>query len=332
MTKKDGAEPKPTVAPFDLRGLKTVPLAERPSKVFHADLGKPLAANATVADWLDSLPRQLAGESIRRLVKHLVRVKQENRTCVAALGGHVIKTGCAPYLIDLMQRGVITAVAMNGAAVIHDLELAVAGRTSEDVGPRLIDGSFGMARETADLYAHGAKLACETGEGLGRSLGAHLSRLDCRYAETSLLIQAYRLNLPCTVHVAVGTDVVHMHPVTSGAELGEASYTDFRILTSVVATMAHGLWMNLGCAVVMPEVFLKAVSIVNNFGHSLDGLVSANLDMIQQYRGRVNVCERPSDEAVMLTGHHEIMIPLVHAAAAAALANAENRRPTAKAA
>jgi hypothetical protein len=329
---KDGIESRPTFEPFDLRGLRTVPLAERPSKVFHADLGKPLEPGATVADWLDSLPKQLAAESIRRFVKHLVRVKQEGRTCVAALGGHVVKTGCTPYLIDLMRRGVVTAVAMNGAAAIHDLELAVAGRTSEDVGPRLIDGSFGMARETADLYAHAARLGRTTGEGLGRSLGAHLSRLDCPNAETSLLVQAYRLNLPCTVHVAVGTDVVHMHPVISGADLGEASHLDFRILTSVVATMEAGLWMNLGCAVVMPEVFLKAVSIVNNFGHSLDGLVSANLDMIQQYRGRVNVCERPSDEAVMLTGHHEIMIPLVHSAVVAALARAESSRPAARAA
>lgn len=321
----------PTFAPFDLAGLKTVPLAERPSKVFHADLGKPVADDCTVADWLDSLPKQLAAESLRRLVKHLVRVKQEGRTCVAALGGHVIKTGCAPYLIDLMKRGVISAIAMNGAGAIHDLELALAGRTSEDVGPRLIDGSFGMAAETADIYAHAAKLAVETGEGLGRSLGAHLSRLDCKHPESSLLVQAYRLNLPCTVHVAVGTDVVHMHPVMSGAALGEASYTDFRILTSVVASMQSGLWMNLGCAVVMPEVFLKAVSIVNNFGHSLDGLVSANLDMIQQYRGRVNVCERPSEESVMITGHHEIMIPLVHSAVVAALAKS-NTRTIAKAA
>ena len=332
MKPMDGAEPKPPFAPFDLRGLRSVSLAERPSKVFHADLGKPLDGEATVADWLDSLPRQLAAQSIRRLVKHLVRVQREQRTCVAAIGGHVVKTGCTPYLIDLMRRGVVTAVAMNGAAAIHGLELAVAGRTSEDVGPRLVDGSFGMARETADLYAHAAKLASTTGEGLGRSLGAHLSRLDCPFAETSLLVQAYRLNLPCTVHVAVGTDVVHMHPVTSGAELGEATHTDFRILTSVVATMEQGLWMNLGCAVVMPEVFLKAVSVVNNFDHSLDGLVSANLDMIQQYRGRVNVCERPSEESVMLTGHHEIMIPLVHSAVVAALANAAATRPVAKAA
>jgi deoxyhypusine synthase len=326
------AETKPIFEPFDLHGLKTVALAERPSKVFHADLGRPLEDDSTIGDWLDSLPRQLAADSLRRFVKHLVRVKRENRTCVAALGGHVVKTGCSPYLIDLMRRGVVTAIAMNGAGAIHDLELAVAGRTSEDVGPRLIDGSFGMARETADLYAHAAKLAVTTGEGLGRSLGAHLDRLDCRHAESSLLVQAYRMNLPCTVHVAVGTDVVHMHPVVSGADLGEASYIDFRILTSVVATMEAGLWMNLGCAVVMPEVFLKAVSIVNNFGHSLDGLVSANLDMIQQYRGRVNVCERPSEESVMLTGHHEIMIPLVHSAVVAALAKATTTRTASKAA
>ncbi|HVJ83323.1 MAG TPA: hypothetical protein VNC50_19820 [Planctomycetia bacterium] len=310
------------VPPFDLAGLRTCDLEARPSKVFVADLGKPLGPGATALDFLDSLPRQLAAESLRRLVRHLVRVKQDSKLAIAAIGGHVIKTGCGPYLIDWMRRGVLGGIAMNGAAAIHDLELAVAGRTSEDVGPRLVAGEFGMARQTADLYAHAARLAVDSGIGLGRALGGHLSRLDCRHAESSVLVQAYRLGIPCTVHVAMGTDVVHMHPVMDGAALGAATLHDFRVLTTMVSRMADGLWLNLGCAVIMPEVFLKAVSIVRNFGHSLEGLVSANLDMIQQYRGRVNVCERPSEEGIAITGHHEILIPLVHAATAAALAAA----------
>jgi hypothetical protein len=287
--------------------------------VFREDLGTPGTGRENIAAWLDSLPRQLAADHFRRLVRHLVRAHRDHRMIVAAIGGHVIKTGCAPYLIDLMRRGVIKALAMNGAAAIHDLELALAGRTSEDVGPRLRDGSFGMARETAEIYAHAAKLSAGNGAGLGRSLGAHLSRLDCRHAEISVLVQAYRMNVACTVHVGMGTDVVHMHPVISGAELGEATMVDFRILTTAVSRLEHGIWLNLGCAVVMPEVFLKAVSIVRNFGHSLEGLVSANFDMIQQYRGRVNVCERPGDDGIMITGHHEIMIPLLHAAVVSAL-------------
>jgi hypothetical protein len=308
------------VPPFDLAGLRTCDLEARPSKVFVSELGKPVAPGAGALDLLDSLPRQLAAESLRRLVRRLVRVKQDRKLAVAAIGGHVIKTGCGPYLIDLMRRGVIGGIAMNGAAAIHDLELAVAGRTSEDVGPRLVSGDFGMARQTADLYAHSAKLAVESNIGLGRSLGGHLSRLDCRHGDVSVLVQAFRLGVPCTVHVAVGTDVVHMHPVMDGAALGAATYHDFRVLTTLVSRMADGLWLNLGCAVIMPEVFLKAVSIVRNFGHSLEGMVSANLDMIQQYRGRVNVCERPSEEGIAITGHHEILIPLVHAATVAALA------------
>ena len=303
---------EPLVAPFDLDGLRTVELADRPSKVFAADLGKPLEAEPALARFLERLPDQLAAGSLRRLCHHLIRVRAEKKLAVVALGGHVIKTGCAPYLIDLMRRGVIGAVAMNGAAAIHDLELALAGKTSEDVGPRLLDGSFGMARETADVYAEASRLGHEQGIGLGRALGQFLDERGCPHAESSLLIQAYRANVPCTVHVAVGTDVVHMHPRISGADLGGASMIDFRILTTLVSRLAGGLWLNLGCAVLLPEVFLKAVSIVRNFGHSLDGMVTANLDMIQQYRGRVNVCERPGDEGILLTGHHEIMIPLVH--------------------
>ena len=308
------------IAPFDLHGLKTVELQGRPSKVFVEDLGTPLTPHPLMACFLDALPDQLAGRSLRRLCQHLVQAPSEGKVVACAIGGHVIKTGCGPYLIDLMQRGVISAIAMNGAAAIHDLELALAGKTSEDVGPRLMDGSFGAAQETADVYAVAAQMGLRQQIGLGRALGCYLSQLNCSHADTSVLVQAYQLGLPCTVHVAIGTDVVHMHAHVSGQALGASSMLDFRILTAIVAQMAGGLWLNLGCAVLLPEVFLKAVSVVRNFGHSLDGLVTANLDMIQQYRGRVNVCERPGEEGIALTGHHEIMIPLIHSVVVAQLA------------
>lgn len=306
--------------PFDLTGLRTVELQGRPSKVFVEDLGSPIGPDTAFGNFLDHLPRQLAANSLRKLCQLLVDAQADDRMTACAIGGHVIKSGCGPYLIDLMQRGVVKALAMNGAAAIHDVELALAGKTSEDVQARLHDGSFGTAMETADVFAVATQAGREQGIGLGRALGRYLDSLDCPHADISVLVQAYRNNLPCTVHVALGTDVVHMHPHISGEALGESSMIDFRILTTVVSKLAGGLWINMGCAVIMPEVFLKAVSIVRNFGHSLEGLVTANLDMIQHYRGRVNVCGRPSDEGIALTGHHEILIPLIHGIVVSALA------------
>lgn len=307
---------------FDLHGLRTCELGSRPSKVFHEDLGRPVAADTSIGDWIDSLPRQLAGKDLRRVSDHLCRARDAGRTVVAAVGGHVIKTGCGPYLVDWIQRGVIGAVVLNGAAAIHDFELALAGKTSEDVAAQLPAGQFGMARETADAFAVAARAGCEHDLGLGWSLGRHMEEAGCPFADTSLVMAAYRAAIPCTVHVALGTDTVHMHPHVSGAALGEASMIDFRRLCSVVATLANGMWLNLGSAVVLPEVFLKAVSVVRNFGHSLDGLVAVNLDKQSQYRSRVNVLDRPASDGIELIGHHEILLPLLHAAVACRLAAA----------
>jgi deoxyhypusine synthase len=302
--------------PFDLSGLKTYDLLSRPSKVFHDDLGQPVAPQSSVAEWLASLPRQLAANDVRRVAQHLARAHREGRTVAVGLGGHVIKTGCAPYLIDWINQGLIKAVAMNGSAAIHDVELAVAGKTSENVTAQLPAGQFGMARETADAFAVAARAGAQDSLGLGWALGQHLAALDCPYADASLLLAAHRAGIPCTVHVALGTDIVHMHPHVSGAALGEASLVDFRRLCSVVATMARGVWMNLGSAVIMPEVFVKAVAVARNFNHDLDGLVTVNLDKQAQYRSRVNVLERPSSEGIELIGHHEIMLPLLHVSVA----------------
>jgi hypothetical protein len=315
---------------FDLHGLKTYELKSRPSKVFVEDLGRPLPAGASVADWLDSLPRQLGGNDLRRVGDHLCRAYEHGHTIVAAIGGHVIKTGCGPYLIDWIRRGLIGAVAMNGSAAIHDFELALAGKTSEDVAEQLPSGRFGMARETADAFAIAARTGCDDNLGLGWALGKHIAALDCPHADCSLILAAYRAGIPCTVHVAIGTDIVHMHPHVSGAALGEASHLDFRRLCGVVANLRDGVWLNLGSAVIMPEVLLKCVSVVRNFGHSLEGLTTVNLDKQAQYRSRVNVLDRPAAQGIELIGQHEILLPLLHAAVACRLAALGSQLPSVK--
>jgi hypothetical protein len=304
--------------PLDLNGLKTYELRSRPSKVFVEDLGRPASPEtaAGVGDWLDTLPRQLAANDLRKVRDHLCRARDDGRTIAAAIGGHVIKTGCGPYLIDWIQQGLLKSVSLNGAAAIHDFELAFAGKTSEDVSAQLKAGKFGMARETADAFAVAALAGAQNETGLGAALGAYIEEQHCPYAESSLVYAAHCAGIPCTVHVAIGADIVHMHPHVSGAGLGEASLIDFRLLCAVVTTLAHGVWLNLGSAVMLPEVFLKAVSVAHNLGHNLDGLVAVNLDKESRYRSTMNVLSRPSSEGFELTGHHEVLLPLLHAAVA----------------
>lgn len=299
--------------PFDLSGLRTYELASRPSKVLAADLGRLADPSTPIGTWLDTLPRQLAANELRKVRDHVLRIHGERKMIAVALGGHVIKTGCAPYLIDLIERGVIQSISMNGSAAIHDFELAYAGQTSEDVGLQLHAGKFGMARETADAFAISAREGARDERGLGRALGQYMSSLDCKFSACSLVLAAYRAGIPCTIHVALGTDIVHMHPQVSGAALGEASMLDFRILCSVVSQLGGGIWINLGSAVVMPEVFLKAVSVARNFGADLDGLVTVNFDKESKYRTGMNVLRRPGSEGIEVIGHHELLIPLLHA-------------------
>jgi hypothetical protein len=305
--------------PFDLTGLKTYPLASRPSKVVVGDLGRVVPPSTSVGDFIDTLPRQFGSVELRKLRDHIIRCHREKHTVAAAIGGHVIKVGCAPYLIDWIKRGLIQAVAMNGSAAIHDFELALAGKTSEDVAAQLPGGRFGMASETADALAHAARVGREKGIGLGAALGQYIDEIRCPHADASLVCAARRAAIPCLVHVALGTDIVHMHPQASGADVGEASLTDFRILCRVVHGMSEGLWLNIGSAVIMPEVFLKAIAVARNFGADLSGLVTANLDKEAKYRTRMNVLSRPSAQGIEIIGHHEILIPLLHAAVAAQL-------------
>jgi hypothetical protein len=312
------ADPDPR---YDIEALRFEPLAQRPSKVGVADLGRPGDGKGSLEDWLDRLPNVLAAQSLKQLRDAMTTAHFRGRQVLAALGGHVIKTGCGPFLNDWVARGVLTGVAMNGSAAIHDLELAVAGHTSEDVGARLADGTFGFARETSELFVAACDRAAERGSGLGSALGQVILDHGGPGLDASLLVTALRHRIPATVHVAIGTDIVHMTSRMDGANLGRASLADFRTLCALVAQLEEGVWLNLGSAVVMPEIFLKAVSMARNLGFSLDGMTTANLDFQQQYRGRLNVLQRPGGEGIALTGHHELLIPLLHAAVAARLAS-----------
>lgn len=312
--------------PVDLSALKFEPLSERPSKVALCDLGRPAPLGVTMEDWLDRLPDVLGARGLKRIGSAIAHAVEAGRPVVAALGGHVIKTGCAPYLIDWIDRGVVSALALNGAAAIHDLELAISGHTSEDVGSRLMAGTFGFARETSDLFARACDRAAGSSAGLGAALGDLILEAGGPGLDSSVLVAARRRLIPSTVHVAIGTDIVHMTLHLDGAALGKASLDDFRTLCNVVASLEGGVWLNLGSAVVLPEVFLKAVAIARNLGYSLDGLTTANLDFDQKYRGLLNVLQRPGAEGVGLTGHHELMIPLLHAAVTARLGSAASAR------
>ncbi len=305
---------------MDFAGLKTVPIRERGGKVRTEHFAQPYVAGTGIKGLIDSLPHILAADAFRDLVEAMVRARRASKPVIWGLGGHVIKCGLAPVLIDLMRRGYATAFAMNGSGAIHDFEIAIAGSTSEDVEAVLPDGRFGSAEETGrDLnqaIVEGDKDSLGIGEALGRRLE---QSADPRYAAQSLLVAAWRHSTPVTVHVAVGTDTPHAHPEADGAAIGRASHRDFRLFCSLAAEMNEGgVYINLGSAVVLPEVFLKAVSVVRNLGRPLAGFTTANLDFIQHYRPRVNVVERPHVQAggrgIAITGHHELTLPLLAAA------------------
>ena len=305
--------------PLSLEGVKTYPLASRKSKLQRGQLGRPHRRGARFASFVASLPRVLAADTLRELCDAIVRARARRRPIVWGLGAHVIKVGLAPVLIDLMQRGFVTGIALNGAGIVHDFELAIAGGTSEDVPAGLAEGQFGMARETGEELGRAVTRGDGAGLGLGASIGRYLAerRPRARHLELSLLAAAWRLGLPATVHVAIGTDIVHVHPACDPAALGRATHLDFRLLAAEVSRLGKGgVYLNVGSAVVLPEVFLKALTLARNLGHEVTGFSTANLDFIQGYRPGVNVVERPvagHGRGFRLTGHHEILVPLVAA-------------------
>jgi hypothetical protein len=302
---------------FDLSNITTYPLKSRPSKARVEDFGKPLAPGATVAAFLESLPAMLGAADFKAVARAVADAKRADAGIVWGLGAHVIKVGLGPVMIDLMERGFVSAIATNGAAVIHDFEVALVGATSEDVDQALGPGRFGMADETGRLLNAAIADGVSRGLGLGQSVAAWLAGRDAQFARTSVLAAAARLQIPVTVHVAVGTDIIHMHPAASGAAIGEGSLRDFRYFVSNVARLERGVYLNCGSAVVLPEVFLKAVALARNRGITLGGLTTVNLDFIRSYRPETNVVARPAaggGRGYSLVGHHEIMIPLLAAA------------------
>lgn len=302
--------------PMDLNGVKTHSLSERKSKVSSADFARAWTRGGSFDEFIGRLPGILAGSHIKSVVEAIAQAFERRKTVLLAMGAHVIKVGLNPVVIDLMERGVVSAVAMNGAGIIHDFELAMVGRTSEDVAAALGDGSFGMARETCDFLNACILRAGQASLGLGEAVGRSIIENDLPHARHSILAAGRRLGIPVTVHIAVGTDIIHMHPGFDPCAAGKASHRDFRTFAAVISTLEGGVFMNVGSAVVLPEVFLKAVSLVRNLGHALESFTTVNLDFIRQYRPMTNVVHRPTQEGgkgYHLTGHHEIMLPLIAA-------------------
>lgn len=308
------------VGPMDLSDLKTIPIAARGGKVRTEDFAAPYQKGAGLAAWIDRLPRILAADNFRAAVNAIRDASAIQKPVIWGMGGHVIKCGLAPILIDLMRRGYATAFAMNGSVAIHDFEIAIAGCTSEDVEAVLPDGRFGSAEETGREMNVAIARGDASGQGMGEALGLRLSEIaGVEWAAQSVVLQAWRNSTPVTVHVAVGTDTPHTHPAAHPASIGSATHRDFRLFCSLVAELNEGgVYINTGSAVIMPEVFLKAVSAVRNLGHPLANFTTINLDFLQHYRPKVNVVQRPHAGAggrgIALTGHHEIMIPLLAAA------------------
>jgi hypothetical protein len=302
---------------FDLSGIRTYPLTSRKSKVNVQAFARPYAPASGLSRFLDSLPSILAASDFKLIVRAIQSAKHAERAIIWGIGAHVLKTGLSPVLVDLMERGYVSAIASNGAGIIHDFEIALAGSTSEDVDEALGPGHFGMAEETATLLNAAIVEGARDGLGLGQAVGRYLCDRRPQFERYSIAATAYRLNIPLTAHVAIGTDIIHMHPLASGAALGETSLRDFRYFTSAVARLEHGVYLNCGSAVILPEVFLKAVALARNQGCSLDGLITVNLDFLRHYRPMTNVVSRPTagvGRGYSLTGHHELLIPLLAAA------------------
>jgi hypothetical protein len=309
--------------PADLTRIRTRSIADRAHKFDVAAQAKLLPPGASFRDWWQSLPPCLGAAALRAVAGAIIEARQAGRPVVFAVGAHVVKVGCSPVLCDLVERGLITALAMNGATAIHDVEVATIGQTSEEVADTIRDGSFGMVRETPAFFVEALRTPAPPGSGLGAALGRHLVDTRPPHVGLSLLAAAHRAGIPATVHVALGTDTIHMHADVAESDLARLSMIDFRLICSVVADMAPaaaggpaGVWCNVGSAVILPEVFLKAVAVARNLGSRLDDLTTANFDMIRHYRPGENVITRPvaRGRGHHVAGHHEIMLPLLRQA------------------
>ncbi|MBW1916725.1 MAG: hypothetical protein JRI57_01680 [Deltaproteobacteria bacterium] len=304
------------ISPLSLEGIETYSLKERPSKVSQQDFGQPWSRGQSFKDFIEKLPHLLAAQELRELAASWVQARRQDNLVLLGFGAHVLKVGLSPVVIDLMHRNLLSGLALNGAGIIHDAEIAMVGRTSEDVGQELGTGRFGMAEETANFLNAAINWGAAQGLGLGEAVGQRLLEAGWPFNHLSVLACAAEIEVPVTVHVALGTDIIHMHPSVDGAAVGAASHRDFRLFAALVSRLSGGLYLNLGSAVVLPEVFLKALSLARNLGHQVEPLTTANLDFIQHYRPLINVVRRPTQahgKGYALTGHHEIMFPLLAA-------------------
>lgn len=304
--------------PIDLGQIKTYDLASRPSKVTVADFAVPPTPQDSISEFLDKLPNILAVQSIRKLAEQIRRARDLGKPIIWGFGGHVVKTGLAPIVIDLMRRGFVTAVAGNGSVLVHDTEIAMVGFTSEDVDATLGKGDFGAAKETGEILNAAARKGRADGIGLGEAMGREVSSLDPPHVDKSILCEAYKRGVPFTAHVTVGADIGHFHASADGADLGATSHTDFRLMCTLVKQMdGGGVYINYGSAVVMPEIFMKAISVVRNLGHDVSEITTANFDFVQRYRPLTNVVNRPTANGAgrgyAITGHHELTMPLLAA-------------------
>ncbi len=302
--------------PLSLDGIKTYSLTERHSKVSLRDFGRPWEPGGSFREFVDRLPRLLAGEALREVAAAWVKARRHGRPVLLGMGAHPIKVGLTPVLIDLLKRGLITGVAMNGAGIIHDAEVAMVGHTSEDVDQVLGHGQFGMARETAEFLNRAIAWGAQEGLGLGQAVGRRLQESDFPHQDLSLVGMAAALEVPLTVHVAVGTDIIHLHPSVAPEALGATTHRDFRLFAALVSELSDGVFINLGSAVIIPEVFLKALTLARNLGHPVAPLTTVNLDFVQHYRPLTNVVRRPTagtGQGYALTGHHELLFPLLSA-------------------
>lgn len=307
------------IEPTEFEKVSTYELATRPSKVEVDAFSRGLPDGASFDEFLSSLPDILSVKSLRALSSRINRARERGKPIIWGVGGHVIKTGLAPVLIDLMHHGFLTAVACNGSVLIHDAEIAMAGFTSEDVDATLGEGDFGAARETGELINEAAENSVTQKIGLGESFSNTLVEKSLAYPEFSLFCSLHEKSVPVSVHLTIGADIGHFHPSSDGAALGAGSHYDFRLITSLVREMnGGGVYLNCGSAVTLPEVFLKAITVNRNLGHELTDLTTANLDFLQHYRPLTNVVKRPNangaGKGFAITGHHEIMIPLLAAA------------------
>ena len=307
----------PKWTPISLDEVKSYPLKKRPSKIKVDDFGDAWQPGGSMNRWLESLPKILAGNDFTEIVDRFVRAAASGKTIILAMGAHAIKVGLNPIILDLMNRRILSSIAMNGAGIIHDAEVAMVGCTSEDVSEQIGTGKFGMAEETGKLLNAAISEGAKQGLGIGRSVGAMLIRENFPYNRYSLLARAFELDIPVTVHVAIGTDIIHFHPNADGASIGKASHLDFRIFARLVSTLEEGVFINLGSAVILPEVFLKALTLVRNLGYQARDFTTVNMDFIRHYRPMTNVVHRPTldgGKGYNLVGHHEIMFPLLAAA------------------